>query len=88
MNAGLTESQEVLLDRVARPSKRMFLRKMLVGANQNDNDREIRRIEKLLQDACEDIKEVKKETTTSNSMLKSVMNVFGFAGGEAKRHKG
>ena len=33
------------------------------------------------------VKEIHAGTKKNNSMLKSVMNVFGFAGGEAKRHK-
>ena len=62
MNTGLTETQENLLDMVARPSKRGWLRRMLVDANRHSNDSEIRRIERLLQDAHADIREVKDRT--------------------------
>jgi hypothetical protein len=47
MNAGLTESQEILLDNVARTSRKVFLRRMMIGANRKENADEIRRIEDL-----------------------------------------
>jgi hypothetical protein len=62
MNAGLTESQEILLDNVARTSRKVFLRRMMIGANRKENADEIRRIEDLLRGACDDIREVKEKT--------------------------
>jgi hypothetical protein len=72
MTIGITETQENLLDMVARPSKRIFLRRMLANANESDNDKEIRRIEKLLQGACDDIKEVKAKT----GLIENVGHMF------------
>jgi hypothetical protein len=86
MTTGITESQYNLLQQVP-PSKQWFFLKMFKSANQAEDEKELRRIERLLMGACDDIKEVKASATKSGNMLKSVMSVFGFAGGEAKRHK-
>lgn len=89
MNAGLTESQEDLLDKVARPSKRLWLRRMLVAANQSESDREIRRIEKLL--AAEfgavrgDIGEIKQNTQDVPWLSKFVGNLFKYGAGAAEK---
>jgi hypothetical protein len=50
-----------------------------VAADRRKND-ELHEMEKL-------IKDIHAGTKKNGNMLKSVMNVFGFAGGEAKRHK-
>ena len=85
MNAGLTETQENLLDSVARPSKRDILRKMLVGANQNENDREIRRIEKILLEARDDIKVVKEKTGLIENVTHLWASLFKTGGETAKK---
>ena len=82
MDTGLTDTQETLLDRVARTSKKVFLRKMIRDANRSDNDREIRRIEKLIQDLHGDVREVKD---TTGWLSKFVGTVFKFGGNEAEK---
>ena len=82
MDTGLTDTQETLLDRVARTSKKVFLRKMIRDANRSDNDREIRRIEKLIQDLHGDVREVKD---TTGWLSKFVGNVFKFGGSQAEQ---
>jgi hypothetical protein len=50
-----------------------------VTEDRRKND-ELHEMEKL-------VKDIHAATKKNGNMLKSVMNVFGFAGGEAKRHK-
>lgn len=90
MNAGLTESQEDLLDKVARPSKRLWLRRMLVAANQSESDREIRRIEKLLAAEFgavrEDLKSaVKRGSGSGGKVWAWAKKVLSFASSEASK---